>query len=140
MRSARFFVAAVLLGAGVLTAPLALAQDKQAGFAGLWEGVDIVDGSLRTVAIADLDGDGIWDVHAHDTFWTLCAGPQGIAAMTGTIEADGVLRVKGIVRCPDGKEIDGEATYTPQGDLADGAIVEHLVGTDFVTLMFRKSR
>lgn len=140
MRLAGYFAAAVLTGAGALATPLALAQDSDASFAGLWEGVDIVDGSLRTVAIADLDGDGVWDVHAHDTYWTLCEGPQGVAVMTGTIEADGVLRVKGTVRCPDGKEIEGESTYAPQGDLADGMIVEHLVGTDFVTLMFRKSR
>lgn len=140
MQRKRPLVTALTVVPCLLQATLSFAQDPQTSFTGLWEGVDIVDGSLRTVAISDVDGDGTWDVHAHDTYWSLCKGPQAVAVLAGTIEASGVLRVKGTVRCPDGKEIAAESTYTPQGDIADGVVMEHLVGTEFNTLMFRKSR
>ncbi len=39
-------------------------QGVHAALTGLWQGVDNVDGSLRTVPIADLDSDGVFEIRA----------------------------------------------------------------------------
>ncbi len=115
------------------------AQDKRADFTGLWQGVDNVDGSLRTLSFADLDGDGIWEVRGHDTYWTLCEGPGGLEDTTGTVE-NGVLRTKGGIRCANGKNVPVVTTYMPHGPVADGMVVEHVEGKAFRTLLFRINR
>lgn len=135
-----------MLGKGVLAAMAAAlclvsaagapAQDRPSNFTGLWQGVDNVDGSLRTLAIADLDGDGVWEVRGHDTYWTLCMGPNALEDTMGTVQ-NGVLRTKGTIRCANGQEVPVETTYTPQGPIADGVIVEHVEGKAFKTLLFR---
>ena len=97
-------------------------------FIGLWEGVDLNDGAKRTISITDNDGDGVLEVAARDTFWTLCNGDRGLEQSTGTVHEDGVLRVKGVVRCfEDGKEISLEHhfTYSRRQD----TIMESTVGS-----------
>ncbi|MDX1440536.1 MAG: hypothetical protein R3284_11610 [Rubricoccaceae bacterium] len=71
-------------------------------FLGLWEGVDINDGSKRTISITDLDGDGTFEVMARDSFWTLCNGDRGLESATGRVGRDGVLETHGLVTCFDG--------------------------------------
>lgn len=115
------------------------ADDKDAGFTGLWQGVDNVDGSLRTLSFADLDGDGVWEVRGHDTYWTLCDGPGGLEVTTGKIQ-DGVLRTKGTIACANGKKVAVVTAFMPQGPLAKGMVVEHVEGRAFRTLLFRISR
>ena len=41
-------------------------------FIGLWEGIDIEDGSALLLSISDTDGDGILEVRATDTFFSNC--------------------------------------------------------------------
>lgn len=70
---------------------------------GLWEGVDINDGSKRSVSITDLEGDGVFEVASRDTYWTLCDGDRGLELATGAVRADGVLETAGVVTCFDGR-------------------------------------
>ncbi len=136
MPGIRATVAAALLVACLLEAAAGYAQDLGEDFVGLWQGVDNVDGSLRTISITDLDGDGILEVRAHDTFWSLCSGDQGNGYTTGRLDDDGVLRTAGSIQCQSGVEVSLENTYTPQGE-ADGLIVEHVIGKAFETILFR---
>ena len=69
---------------------------------GLWEGVDINDGSKRTISITDRDGDGTFEVASRDTFWTLCDGDRGLELAAGDVRADGVLETAGLVTCFNG--------------------------------------
>jgi len=128
--------AAFLCMAGAMDAQ---AQDKHADFTGLWQGIDNIDGSLRTLSFADLDGDGVWEVRGHDTYWTLCDGPGGLEDITGKIEK-GVLHAKGTLSCANGKKVPIETRYEPQGPLDKGMVVEHVVGKAFRTLLFRINR
>ena len=68
-------------------------------FLGLWEGVDINDGSKRTISITDRDSDGTLEVASRDTFWTLCDGDRGLELATGNVRPDGVLETAGLVTC-----------------------------------------
>lgn len=68
-------------------------------FLGLWEGVDVNDGSKRTISITDHDGDGVVEVASRDTYWTLCDGDRGIERATGGVRHDGVLATQGLVTC-----------------------------------------
>ena len=81
-------------------------------FLGLWEGVDVNDGSRRTISITDRNRDGVLEVAARDTFWTLCDGDRGLELATGGVRNDGVLATQGVVTCfEDGTEIDVMQTY-----------------------------
>lgn len=133
---ARAALAAVAAAFYLAVAGDSLAQEPASDFTGLWQGVDNVDGSLRTLSIADLDGDGVWEVLGHDTYWTLCKGPDALEVTTGTVQ-DGVLRTTGTIRCRDGQEVAVETTFAPQGPIEGGMMVEHVVGKDFRTLLFR---
>jgi len=86
-------VSAALLGAG------GRYQRSNRQFLGLWEGVDVNDGSKRTISITDHDEDGVIEVAARDTYWTLCDGDRGIELATGGVRHDGVLATNGVVTC-----------------------------------------
>jgi hypothetical protein len=115
------------------------AADEKADFTGLWQGVDNVDGSLRTLSFADLDGDGVYEVRGHDTFWTLCEGPGGLEDTTGKVEK-GALHTNGMLSCMNGKKVPMETRYIPHGPVSDGMVVEHVEGKPFRTLLFRVNR
>ena len=68
-------------------------------FLGLWEGVDVNDGSKRTISITDHDQDGIFEVSSRDTYWTLCDSDRGLEQATGGVRRDGVLATNGLVTC-----------------------------------------
>lgn len=106
---------------------------------GLWQGVDSVDGSLRTMAIADQDGDGVLEVLANDTFWSVCEGPHGLETVTGVVGDDGVLRTKGKIVCHSGATVDVETTFTPQEADVD-MLLEEVAGQPFRTLLYRINR
>ncbi len=68
-------------------------------FIGLWEGVDLNDGSRRTVSISDNDRDGVYDLAQYDTFWTLCGDDRGVTAGSATLGSDGLLHFQGTLTC-----------------------------------------
>jgi len=78
-------------------------RDRRANrhFLGLWEGVDVNDGSKRSISVTDHDGDGILEVAARDTYWTLCQGDRGLEDAVGSVRYDGVLETEGLVTCWD---------------------------------------
>lgn len=81
-------------------------------FLGLWQGVDLNDGSLRSISITDRERDGILEVAARDTYWTLCLGDRGIEIASGRVQHDGVLITDGLVMCFEtGDEIPVQQTY-----------------------------
>ena len=123
----------------LINAADALAQGQGQGFTGLWQGIDNVDGSLRTLSFADLDGDGVWEVRGHDTYWTLCDGPGGLEDTMGKVE-NGALHTKGTLACMNGKKVPIETRYEPHGPISNGMVVEHVVGKAFRTLLFRINR
>ncbi len=101
MNGGRAYILSAVL---VLAAGSAGAQGPSAAnrhFLGLWEGVDVNDGSKRTISITDLDADGVFEVTSRDTFWTLCNGDRGLEAATGSVRRDGVLETEGLVTCYD---------------------------------------
>ncbi|HSC26890.1 MAG TPA: hypothetical protein VLD67_06425 [Vicinamibacterales bacterium] len=108
--------------AGILLVSTALVVTSAAGgvdnqsanrhFLGLWEGVDVNDGSRRTVSITDRNGDGILEVASHDSYWTLCDGDRGIELATGSVRRDGVLETDGLVTCfENAQEVPVRQTY-----------------------------
>lgn len=113
-------------------------QPSHRPFLGLWEGVDVNDGSRRTISISDRDGDGQVEVNSHDTYWTLCAGDRGLEHATGGVRRDGVLETTGLVTCfESGVQVAVTQTYelakrddtllgTPQGTSLT-AIILHRV-------------
>lgn len=76
-------------------------RSLERNFLGLWEGVDVNDGSKRTISITDHEGDGVFEVASRDTFWTLCDGDRGLEIASGAVDDDGVLVTEGIVTCFD---------------------------------------
>jgi hypothetical protein len=88
-----------LIGIGTLGAGGEDRGSKNRHFLGLWEGVDVNDGSKRTVSITDRDGDGTFEVASRDTYWTLCSGDRGLELATGRVRHDGVLATDGQVTC-----------------------------------------
>jgi hypothetical protein len=81
-------------------------------FLGLWEGVDVNDGSLRTVSITDQNRDGVLEVASRDTFWTLCDGDRGLELASGDVGYDGVLTTSGTITCFEaGSELEVMQTY-----------------------------
>lgn len=114
--------------------------DPQTVFSGLWQGIDRGDGSLRTVSVADVDDDGVFEVRAHDTYWAMCDGGRGTESTAGTIDDEGVLRTEGTIRCESGEEMPVELTYAPQGSAPFGLLLEEAVGKPFAALLHRVSQ
>lgn len=105
----------LLVVAIAATSTLAVAGTSRSSnrhFLGLWEGVDVNDGSKRTISITDRDRDGLFEVASRDSYWTLCAGDRGIELATGGVRYDGVLETEGTVRCfESGLELPIVQTY-----------------------------
>ena len=100
-------------------------------FTGLWEGVDINDGSRRTISIADHDEDGVFEIRVRDSFWSLCNGDVGVEQSFGSIEEPNLLRAHGVVTCfQEGIEIIVEHTF--EYSKKDDTLVETTVGTIFL--------
>jgi hypothetical protein len=114
--------------------------DPHAVFPGLWQGVDQVDGSLRTISVTDVDDDGVFEVRAHDTHREMCEGGRAIESGTGTIDEEGVLRTEGTIRCDSGDETPVDLTYSAQGSAPFGLLLEEAVGTPFAALLHRVSQ
>ena len=105
-----FAAAAVVLSVSAGSLDRAPAANRH--FLGLWEGVDVNDGSKRTVSITDHDDDGIFEVDSRDSFWTLCEGDRGLERATGGVRPDGVLETDGLVTCfSNGITVPVDQTY-----------------------------
>ena len=88
-------------------------------FLGLWEGVDVNDGSKRTISITDHDGDRVFEVASRDTFWTLCNGDRGLEVASGGVDDQGILTTEGVVICFDGapeSQIQQSYEYSRRSD------------------------
>lgn len=113
---------------GFLLALLASAltpTPRKTGFTGLWEAVDSNDGSLRTLTITDPDQDGVLEVLAHDSYWSLCGDDRGLYRATGSVDRDGNLVVAGTVTCFEtGIAVPVETIYEP----FDGGVWEIPLG------------
>ena len=109
-------------------------------FVGLWEGIDLTDGSIQRVSItcADDSGDGqrsatsgssgrdegatICDVRLTDTFFTDCDGAMGSAQGDGVIE-DGILVVAELdLTCQNGDVLTESDLFIP--DFANGTLID----------------
>ena len=123
-----------------VAASAAHAQGNRATFVGLWQGLDSVDGSLRTISIANTDVRGVYEIRAHDTYWSLCGGARATSVSRGQVTGKGILQSKGAVKCDNGKEIEIENVFRAEPFLEDGIIREDLVGKPFKNLLFRINR
>ena len=104
---------------------------------GLWEGVDVNDGSKRTVSIADADGDGQIEVNSHDTYWTLCAGDRGLERATGGVRRNGVLETNGIVTCFD-SGVQVAVTQTYELSNRGGTLLATPLGTSLTAIVLHR--
>ena len=129
-----FCIAALAVPAGT-----AAAQERRATLAGLWQGIDAADGSLRTLSISGPDRDGLYEVNAYDTYWSICDGDRAVSTATGKISAK-VLRTSGILRCADGRETAIETEFRPERFIQEGVLIEIVIGTDSRTRLFRINR
>ena len=89
----------VLLSVVFLVSMVSADSGGNASFVGLWQGIDINDGSLRTISINDNDRDGVYDVFHHDTFWLICGDDSGFFSGFGTVGSNGKLNVEGNLIC-----------------------------------------
>ncbi len=123
-------MAAIFAGAVPMTA------SADALMIGLWQGVDSVDGSLRTIAITDRNGDRSLEVLANDTYWSICEGPGGLETVTGAVGDDGVLRTSGQIVCHSGKVLEVRTNFS-RIDTGPDILLEEVVDQPFKTLLFR---
>lgn len=110
-------------------------------FLGLWEGVDVNDGSKRSISITDRDRDGIFEVAARDTYWTLCQGDRGLEAAMGSIRYDGVLETEGLVTCWDesgGIETQVKVTQEYQYSRRANTLYATAVGTGLIPITLHR--
>ena len=106
-------------------------------FLGLWEGVDVNDGSKRTISISDPDGDGQLEVNSHDTYWTLCAGDRGLERATGGVRRNGVVETSGLVTCfESGVQIAVTQTYELSS--RDGTLLATPHGTSVTAIVLHR--
>jgi hypothetical protein len=115
------------------------ADHKHDALVGLWSGVDNVDGSLRTVSISDPNGNGVYTVLAHDTYWSLCEGDRGIGRTTGSADEYGIIHAAGTVKCHSGQTIDLKVDFEPIESPGGAMLREHVLDQPFETLLFRIS-
>ncbi|GJM41192.1 MAG: hypothetical protein DHS20C20_14740 [Ardenticatenaceae bacterium] len=102
----------VLLSAVFLVSMVSADGNGGANFVGLWQGVDVNDGSLRTISISDNDRDGYFEVLLHDEYWSLCGDGRGAYNGFGSINSEGKLFVQGTLFCsPSGTATNLSVTY-----------------------------
>ena len=105
-------------------------------FLGLWEGVDVNDGSRRTISITDRDGDGQAEVDSHDSYWTLCTGDRGLERATGGVR-DGVLETTGLVTCFE-SGVQVPVTQTYELSKRDGTLLATPLGTSLTAIILHR--
>lgn len=126
-----------VVGLTLLLDPVQAWSGKPGSPVGLWQGIDTVDGSIRTISITGPDEEGVFEVLANDTFWTLCEGSRGLQRAHGPIDDDGVLRTEGSLECANGESLEEVWTYTPGEGSESGLLLEDTVGTPFSATLFR---
>ena len=111
----RFLMAAMMAGImPFLLTSFAHAQAKGDEFTGIWQVVD--NGTLVTLDISDIDGDGQFRYSVNFDYGSACNGPgelgrQLVTPLTpATINADGDLVLNVTVTCPLTKRVVEEST------------------------------
>lgn len=96
----RFSIFIIVAFAAIFLVSIVSADSgSNAYFVGLWQGIDVNDGSMRTISINDNDRDGLYDVMLHDEYWSLCGDERGSYWGLGTVDSDGKLQVEGNLFC-----------------------------------------
>jgi hypothetical protein len=112
----RFSIIVLVLLAAVFLVSMVSADggSTNAYFTGLWEGIDVNDGSLRTISISDNNRDGYYDVLLYDTYWSLCGDERGAYNGFGTVGSNGKLFVQGTLFClSSGTSVSLSVSYDP---------------------------
>lgn len=104
---------------------------------GLWEGVDVNDGSKRTVSITDRDRDGTFEVDSRDTYWTLCDGDRGLEMAVGDVRDDRVLETVGVVTC-FGTDIEIDVIQTYVYSRREDTLLATPVGTGLAPVVLHR--
>lgn len=96
-------------------------------FAGLWGGLDVVDGSPNQLAI--IPRGGHFELITKSTFFNSCDSSDGQGVLIGTgVISGGRLVSEQVLRCESGNEVFFSITYVPDEV------------NDTLTLEFRTSR
>ena len=118
-------LALIAVGAYVITGQVNNTASAEPGhvspmdFVGLWQGIQDDDGSLATVSISDIDGDGVFDIRQHEFFLSSCNGGFGIIVGTATVDGD-MLNRHVTLTCSDGSnqiDCEGSYQYMPMHDI-----------------------
>ena len=81
-------------------------------FIGLWQTIQInSDGALQSLSISDIDGDGVFQIGLHESFFTSCGGGFGVAGGTGAVNEEGTLILDLTLTCTPGPVISFEIPF-----------------------------
>ena len=129
--------AVIILIFSICFTPLADAKmvNKGAGFIGLWQGVDPLDGSevLRSIT---LDENGNFNIIGSETYFSGCGSDRGIVEATGYLD-NGVLITEGYtLKCYESrKTIPVDVEYVR--DKENGTLTE-VIGGDFPPVILHR--
>ena len=121
-----------------------LASTVQAGglfpklyFVGLWQGVDINDGSEAQRSIT-LNSDGTFNIIGQEPYTSGCEGERGMVTATGVLEGGVIITDNFMLICfnDNGPFGPGEATYTP--DKLNGTLIEGFPDSIFSPMSLHK--
>ena len=113
-------VLAVFALAAVLVAREAddtVSADEGQKFIGLWQTIQsISDGSLQTLSISDIDGDGVFQIGFHESFFSSCGGgfhDKGVGSGTATVNEEGTLIADLTITCTPGPVVSFVLSFEP---------------------------
>ena len=118
MKKKMFLTAvAIALGVGVLALISTPAFSKESKrpfvFVGLWENIDVVDGSEGTLSITP-DEAGGFRVLIKTTDVSVCpSGGAGFSIGTATIEAGVLVSADRMIRCESGDDVSSPVEFVP---------------------------
>jgi len=135
----RLLIAVTMITAFVYPEAATAADPRslERNFLGLWEGVDVNDGSKRTISITDHESDGFFEVASRDTFWTLCNGDRGLEVASGVVDDEGILVTEGVVTCfGDPAQLPVQQTY--EYSRRTDTLVATAVGTGLIPITLHR--
>ena len=107
-------------------------------FVGLWEGVDILDGSTVQFSISDLDRDGVLELRYREGHFSICfdgvdnTQGRGIYSASAVVNGAGELEIDGALVCindDDTAEAPVNTLFTGHADHKDDILA--VVGDGF---------
>ena len=107
---------------------------NQAGFFGLWEGIDLMDGSGMQRSITQ-GPDGTPRIVGRETFFSDCPSGAGIIIGTGTFDGQRLLADQSL-KCANDSQADISATY--ELNRKDGTLIETPYNTDVAPLVYHR--